>query len=138
MTVPSTASRHYGTYTRRGGLTAVLRIKLTDVLYVPWIRRWFSILLSQADTSRAADLGHQEGGVPAGGELVNTLSSEHLPEHQIIHLELFAMHEPLLITFEYLAVPCIFYSRLLSSLIDEVNIFTLELVLCGFITCLDT
>jgi hypothetical protein len=30
-----------------------------------------------------------------------------------------------------------FYSRLPSSLIDEVDIFTLELVLCGFIVCLD-
>jgi hypothetical protein len=38
MTAPSTTSRHYGTYTRRSGLTAVLRIKLTEVLYVPWIR----------------------------------------------------------------------------------------------------
>jgi hypothetical protein len=38
MIVPSTASRHYGTYTRRGGLATVLRIKLTEVLHVPWIR----------------------------------------------------------------------------------------------------
>jgi hypothetical protein len=38
MTILSTASGHYGTYTRRGGLTAVLRIKLTDVLYVLWIK----------------------------------------------------------------------------------------------------
>jgi hypothetical protein len=38
MTIPSTASRHYGTYTERCGLTVVLRIKLTDVLYIPWIR----------------------------------------------------------------------------------------------------
>jgi hypothetical protein len=37
MTVPSTASRHYNTYTRREGLTTVLRIKLTEVLYIPWI-----------------------------------------------------------------------------------------------------
>jgi hypothetical protein len=39
MTVLSTASSHYGTFTRRGRLTDVLRIKLTDVLYVPWIRQ---------------------------------------------------------------------------------------------------
>jgi hypothetical protein len=37
MTIPSTASRHYGTYIRRGGLAAVLRIKLTEVLYVLWV-----------------------------------------------------------------------------------------------------
>jgi hypothetical protein len=35
MTVLSTASRHFGTDTRKGGLTTVLRIKLMDVLYVP-------------------------------------------------------------------------------------------------------
>jgi hypothetical protein len=48
------------------------------------------------------------------------------------------MHEPLLVVFECLAVPCIFYSRLLSSLINEVDIFMPELILCGFIICLDT
>jgi hypothetical protein len=28
MTVPSAASRHYGTYTRKGGLAVIRRIKL--------------------------------------------------------------------------------------------------------------
>jgi hypothetical protein len=37
MTIPSSASRHYGRYIRRGGLAAVLRIKLMEVLYVLWI-----------------------------------------------------------------------------------------------------
>jgi hypothetical protein len=81
MTVPSTVSRHYGTYTRKGGLAAIRRIKLMEVLYVSWIRLRFSILRSQADTSRVADMGHSEGALPAGGELVSTLSSEHPPEH---------------------------------------------------------
>jgi hypothetical protein len=138
MTIPSIASRHYGTYIGRDGLTAVLRIKLTKVLYVPWIRQWFSILCNQADTSRAADLGHSEGALLAGGVLVSTLSSEHPLEYQIFHLELSAMHEPLLLAFECLAVPCIFDSRLSSSLINEVDIFTLELVRHGFVICLDT
>jgi hypothetical protein len=64
---------HYGTYTARGGLTVVLRIKLTEVLYVSWIRQWFSILRSKTDTSRAADLGHSKWALLAGGELVSTL-----------------------------------------------------------------
>jgi hypothetical protein len=109
-----------------------------DVLYVPWIRQWFSILRSQVDTSRPTDLGHSEAALPAGGDLVSTLSSEHSPEHQIIHLELSATHELLLVAFECLVVLCIFYSRLPSSLIDEVDIFTLKLVLRDFIVCLDT
>jgi hypothetical protein len=33
-TVPSAAHRHYDTYTRRGNLTAVLRIKHMEVLYI--------------------------------------------------------------------------------------------------------
>jgi hypothetical protein len=131
-------SKHYGTYIGRGGLTAVLRIKLTDVLYVSWIRQWFSILHSQADTSSVADLGHSEGAIPARGELVSTLLSEHPPEHHIFHLKLSATHKPLLVAFECLAVPCIFDSRLSSSLIDEVDIFTPELVLRGFVICLET
>jgi hypothetical protein len=34
------------TYTGRGGLTTALRIKLTEVFYVPWVQQWFSILRS--------------------------------------------------------------------------------------------
>jgi hypothetical protein len=67
------------------------------VLCVSWIRQWFSILRSQADTSRAAELSHSKGALPAGGELVSTLLSEHPSEHQIVHLELSATHEPLLV-----------------------------------------
>jgi hypothetical protein len=89
-------------------------------------------------TSRAADLGHSEGALLAGGELVSTLSSEHPPDNQIFHLELSVTHKTLLVVFECLTVPCIFDSRLSSSLIDEVDIFTLELVLRGFVICLDT
>jgi hypothetical protein len=108
------------------------------VLYVPWIRQWFAILCSQEDTSRVADLGHTEGALSAGGELVSTILSEHPLEHQIFHLQLSAMHKPLLVVFECLVVPCIFYSRLPFSLIDEVDIFTSELGLRGFVVCLDT
>jgi hypothetical protein len=48
------------------------------------------------------------------------------------------MHEPLLVAFECLAVSCIFDSILPSSFIDEVDIFTPELVLHSFVICLDT
>jgi hypothetical protein len=89
-------------------------------------------------TYRAAYLGHAEGALPAGGEFVSFPSSEHPPEHQIIHLELYVVHKPLLVAFEYLAVPCIFNSRLSSSFINEVDILAPELVLRGFVICLDT
>jgi hypothetical protein len=82
-------------------------------------------------------LGHAKGALPAGGELVSSLLSEHPLGHQIIHLELSAAHKPLLVTFDCLAVPCIFNSRLPSSFIDEVDILTTELVLRDFVVCLD-
>jgi hypothetical protein len=47
------------------------------------------------------------------------------------------MYEPLLVAFECLAVPCIFNSRLSSSFINEVDIFASELVMRGFVVCLD-
>jgi hypothetical protein len=71
-----------------------------EVLYVPWVVQWFSILRSQTDTSRVAYLGHTEGTLSVGGDLVSSFLSEHPPEHQIIHLELCAVHEPLLVVFE--------------------------------------
>jgi hypothetical protein len=108
------------------------------VLCVPQVRQWLSIFDTQVVTSRAVDLGHSKGTLPVGGELVSTLSSQHLSEHQIVHLELSATHELLLVVFECLAAPCIFDIRLSSSLIDKVIIFRPELVLRGFIVCLDT
>jgi hypothetical protein len=125
-------------YTGRGGLAAALSIKLTEVFYVPRVRQWFPILHSQADASTAADLGHLKRSLPPGGELVGSLPSEHPLEHQIIHPELSAMHKLLLIAPERLVIPCIFYSRLPSSFINKVNIFTPELILCGLVICLDT
>jgi hypothetical protein len=83
-------------------------------------------------------LGHTEGALPAGGELVSSFLSEHPPEHQIVHLKLSTTHEPLLVTFECLVVSCIFNKRLPSFFIDEVDILMPELVLRGFVICLDT
>jgi hypothetical protein len=65
------------TYTGRGTLTAVLRVKLSEVFYVPRVRQWFSIIRSQADASGVAGLGYPEGSLPTEGKLVGTLSSEH-------------------------------------------------------------
>jgi hypothetical protein len=90
------------------------------------------------DASGAADLCHSEGTIPVEGELVHFLTGKNVPEHQIVHLELPTIHEPLVIVLEHLTVSCILESCLPSSLIDEVDIITPELVLCGFVICLDT
>jgi hypothetical protein len=82
------------TYT---GPTTALRVKLMEVLYIPRIWHWCSILYSQADASRTTDFYHVEGTLPAGGELVCTFTGEYSPEHHIAHLELPATHEPLVI-----------------------------------------
>jgi hypothetical protein len=78
-------------------LTAALSIKLTEVFCVPWAWHWFSLLRSHADTSRSARLGYPEGTFSAGGKLVYALPIMHPPEDQIIHLELSASHEPLVV-----------------------------------------
>jgi hypothetical protein len=43
-----------------------------------------------------------------------------------------------MVASECMEVPCIFNSRLSSSLVDEVDVITPELVLHGFVICLDT
>jgi hypothetical protein len=82
-------------------------------------------------------LCHPERTLPAGGKLVCIFMGKYAPEHQIVHLELPTMHEPLVIAPERLAVPCISESCLSSSFVDEVDIITPELVLCGFVVCLN-
>jgi hypothetical protein len=63
---------------------------------------------------------------------------EYALEHQVAHLELPITHEPLVIAPELLTIPCVLDSCLPSLLIDEIDVITLELVLCGFVICLDT
>jgi hypothetical protein len=99
-------------------LAAALSIKLMEVLYVPWAWHWFSLLRSQADASGLAHLGYPEGTFLAGEKLVHALPVKHPSEDQIIHLELYASHEPLMVAPERLPVACIFNSRLSSLLID--------------------
>jgi hypothetical protein len=59
-------------------------------------------------------------------------------EHHIVHLKLPNMHKPLVVAPEHLAVSCISESCLPSSFVDEVDIITLDLVLHGFVICLNT
>jgi hypothetical protein len=99
-------------------LATALSIELTEVLYASWARHWFSLLRSQADASRSAHLGYLEGTFPEGGNVLQALPGKHPPEDQIIHLELSASHEPLVVALERLPVACIFNSRLPSSLVD--------------------
>jgi hypothetical protein len=99
---------------------------------------WFSLLRCQADASRSTHLGYPVGTFPAGGKYVHALPAKHPPEDQIIHLELPASYEPLVVAPERLSVACIFNSSLPSLLVDQVDILTSELVLHGFVICLDT
>jgi hypothetical protein len=124
-------------YTGRNSLTAALRIKLLEVLYVPWIWQWCSILLRQADASRPANLCHPKRTLPMRGELVQAFLGKYVSEHQIIHLELLTIHKLLVIALERLTVPCILESCLPSCLVDKVNIITPKLVMRGFVVCLN-
>jgi hypothetical protein len=48
------------------------------------------------------------------------------------------MHKPLVVALEPLVVLCILESCLPSSFINKVDIITSELVLRGFVVCLNT
>jgi hypothetical protein len=98
---------------------------------------WFSLLRCQADASRSTHLGYPVGTFPAGGKFVHALPTKHPLEDQIIHLELPASYEPLVVAPERLSVACIFNSSSPSLLVDQVDILTPELVLRGFVICLD-
>jgi hypothetical protein len=75
-------------FTRKGSLTDALGIKLMEVLYVPCIWQWCSILHSQADASMYANLCQSERTLPVGGELACAFTGKYAPEHRIVHLEL--------------------------------------------------
>jgi hypothetical protein len=68
-------------YTGRSDPATILRIKLIEVLYVSWVRQWYSILRSQVDATRMVDLCYPEGALPTGGELVGALLGKYVPEH---------------------------------------------------------
>jgi hypothetical protein len=78
-----------------------------EMLHVPRIWQWCSILHSQVDTSRSANLCHPKKMLPTGGELVCTFTGKYASEQQIIHLELPSVHKLLVIAPKRLAVPCI-------------------------------
>jgi hypothetical protein len=83
-------------------------------------------------------LGLPNRDLPNRGKFVHALPAKHPPEDQIIHLEVPASHEPLVVAPERLPVVCIFNSSLPYSLVDQIDILTPELVLRGFIICLYT
>jgi hypothetical protein len=138
LAIPSAASGHYDNLHRLERSHFCAKHKIYGGALCSTGLAMASIFCCQAYTSKVADLGHLEGGLPARGEPISAFSWEHLSEHQIIHLELPTTHEPLSIVLEYLAVPCILNSILTSSLIDQVNILALELVLRSFVVYLDT
>jgi hypothetical protein len=78
-----------------------------EMLHVPRIWQWCSILHSQVDTSRSANLCHPKKMLPTGGELVYTFTGKYASEQQIVHLELPSVHKLLVIASKRLAVPCI-------------------------------
>jgi hypothetical protein len=70
--------------------------------------------------------GRTQGGIlglpgrdlPSWGKACSYPPIKYPPEHQIVHLELPATHEPLMIALERLLVACIFNSRLPPLLVD--------------------
>jgi hypothetical protein len=95
------------TYIGKSDPAAALRVELIVVLYAPKIGQWCSILHSQADASRAVDLGYPEGTHLAGGECACAFTRKCASEHQVGLLELLATHGPLVIAPEHLMMSTI-------------------------------
>ena len=56
-----------------------LSVKLTQMLYVPWVGQRHSIFCGKANASGPAYFCNLEGTLPAGGEFVEPCSVQDLP-----------------------------------------------------------
>ena len=78
-------------------------------------------------------LHHLEGPLPARGEFVQLLSVQYAAEDQVPCVQLPAVHEPLVMTPERLAVACIADRCTAPVFINEVDVFVVPLFLHTFI-----
>ena len=74
-----------------------LSVKLTQMLYVPWVGQRYSIFCGEANASGPAYLCNLEGPLPAGGEFVEPCSVQDPPQDEVASLELPIVYEPLMI-----------------------------------------
>jgi len=114
-----------------------LRVKLTEVLYVPWIGQGHSFFHGKANASRSAYVCHLEGSFPPGGEFVEPFSVQDSPQDQVPCPELPTMHKPLVIVSECLVVTFISDCNSPPPFINEIHIISSQLFLHRLIKCLD-
>ena len=74
-----------------------LGVKLTQMLYVPWVGQRHSIFCGKANASGPAYLCNLEGPLPAGGKFVEPRSVQDPSEDEVASPELPTVHEPLMI-----------------------------------------
>jgi hypothetical protein len=106
----------------RGGLATTLRIKLMEVFYVPRVQQFFSNLHTRQTHLRRQTWVTQKGPSQLGESL---LAPSRVSTHQRTR------------SFIQSSMLRLFNTRLPSSFINKVGIFRLELVMHGFIICLD-
>ena len=114
-----------------------LGVKLTQMLYVPWVGQRHSIFCGEANASGPAYLCNPEGPLPAGGKFVEPCSAQDPSEDEVASPELPTMHEPLMIAPERLVVACISDCCSPPSLVNEVHVVAPQLFLHGFVKGLD-
>src|SRR6185437_9407296 len=101
-----------------------LGVKLTQMLYVPWVGQRHSVFCGEANASGPAYLCNPEGPLPAGGKFVEPCSAQDPSEDEVASPELPTVHEPLMIAPERLVVACISDCCSPPSLINEVHVVT--------------
>ena len=77
-----------------------LSVKLTQMLYVPWVGQWHPIFCGKANASGPAYFCNLEGTLPAGGEFVEPCSVQDPPQDEVASPELPTVHKPLMIAPE--------------------------------------
>ena len=84
-----------------------LGVKLTQMLYIPWVGQRHSIFCGEANAPGPAYLCNLEGPFLAGGKFVEPCPAQDPSEDEVASLELAIVHEPLMIAPERLVVACI-------------------------------
>ena len=79
-----------------------LSVKLTQMLYIPWVGQRHPIFHGKANASGLAYFFNPEGPLPAGGEFVEPCSVQDPSQDEVASPELPTVHESLMIAPERL------------------------------------
>ena len=120
------------TLTERGPgvvFTVASRVELPQVLDVPRVGHRRAIFLLQSRRSRARDVCHPEWTLPHRRELVQALSRQDPPQHQVIRLQSLGPDVVGVVSTKPLLVACRTNCSPVARLFEQEQIFCMDLTL---------